>query len=231
SWETYHLESVSNNDAFIAFSNASNIYTTNHQKESLAKLADNIDKLELVVKCLTASTINLVSITSQTTITKNESNDHTATTKTGITETATEVNTETTSPITDINNYDKTMALFLTASTSSMTKIKEQVDTQSQTPISVLPTLPTNPTHKIPKVPHDIAVFQRTNHHEIFKTYGLVMLIGDKLTPERVWFSPSNRPLPRNPSKFVILNPPWKPHDSCYITMILRTRLVSRWES
>ncbi|GJU95284.1 hypothetical protein Tco_1320040 [Tanacetum coccineum] len=33
-------------------------------KESLAKLADNIDKLELVVKRLAASTANLVSITS-----------------------------------------------------------------------------------------------------------------------------------------------------------------------
>ncbi|GKD41673.1 hypothetical protein Tco_1261880 [Tanacetum coccineum] len=56
-------------------------------EESLAKLGDSIDKLELVTKrlvakCLTASTTSLISITSQTTFTKNESNDHTSNTKT-----------------------------------------------------------------------------------------------------------------------------------------------------
>ncbi|GJW60258.1 hypothetical protein Tco_0109593 [Tanacetum coccineum] len=51
-------------------------------EESLAKLGDSIDKLELVTKRLAASTTSLVSITSQTTFTKNESNDHTSNTKT-----------------------------------------------------------------------------------------------------------------------------------------------------
>ncbi|GJU21300.1 kinase-like domain-containing protein [Tanacetum coccineum] len=59
-------------------------------KESLAKLADNIDKLELIVKRLTASTASLVSITSQTTFTKNESNDHNSHNKTDIPETTTD---------------------------------------------------------------------------------------------------------------------------------------------
>ncbi|GJZ76413.1 hypothetical protein Tco_0641085 [Tanacetum coccineum] len=65
-------------------------------EESLAKLGDSIDKLELVTKRLVAkrlaaSTTNLVSITSQTTFTKNESNDHTSNNKTDITETTTAV--------------------------------------------------------------------------------------------------------------------------------------------
>nr|GEU88023.1 hypothetical protein [Tanacetum cinerariifolium] len=60
-------------------------------EESLAKLVDIIDKLELVAKRLTASTTNLVSLTPQTTFTTNESNDHIANTKTDITETTTEV--------------------------------------------------------------------------------------------------------------------------------------------
>nr|GEW22110.1 hypothetical protein [Tanacetum cinerariifolium] len=51
-------------------------------EESLAKFADNIDKLELVVKRLTASTANHVSVTTKattvvSTITKTESSDHT----------------------------------------------------------------------------------------------------------------------------------------------------------
>ncbi|GKB06433.1 hypothetical protein Tco_0834666 [Tanacetum coccineum] len=54
-------------------------------EESMAKLADSLDKLELIVKHLVAkrlaeSTANLVSITSQTTFTTNESNTRLETT-------------------------------------------------------------------------------------------------------------------------------------------------------
>ncbi|GKC72356.1 hypothetical protein Tco_1118239, partial [Tanacetum coccineum] len=222
-------------------------------EQSLAKLGDSIDKLKLVTKRLVAkrlaaSTTNLVSITSQTTFTKDESNDHTSNIKTDITEpttavvaaqNTTTVNDSTTPPNTQPNiimplpnnngqihtpTPKNPMAKLLIVSVSSMNKIEKEVDTQSQTPIFVLPTLPANPTHNIPKVRHDIAVFQRTNLHEIFETYGLVMLIGNKLTPERVWFSPSNRPLPLNPPKFVMLDPPWEQHDPRYITMSLEDK-------
>nr|GFC22498.1 hypothetical protein [Tanacetum cinerariifolium] len=51
-------------------------------EESMAKLADSIDKLELVMKCFVASTVNLVSVTTKattvvSTITKTKSSDHT----------------------------------------------------------------------------------------------------------------------------------------------------------
>nr|GEX05868.1 hypothetical protein [Tanacetum cinerariifolium] len=64
-------------------------------EESLAKLGDSIDKLELVmkhlvVKRLAASTTNLVSTTSHTTIPKKEPNDSTFDTNIDITETTTE---------------------------------------------------------------------------------------------------------------------------------------------
>nr|GEX19536.1 hypothetical protein [Tanacetum cinerariifolium] len=150
-------------------------------EESLAKLGDSIDKLELVTqrlvaKRLAASTTDLVSITSQTTFTKNESIDHTSNNKTDITETITAVvaaqntttiNDTTTPPNTQLdiitrlpNNNGQIhtsipkipMAKLLTISVSSMTKIEKEVDTQSQTPISVLPTLPANQTHNISKV-------------------------------------------------------------------------------
>ncbi|GJS39346.1 hypothetical protein Tco_0564389 [Tanacetum coccineum] len=118
-------------------------------EESLAKLADNIDKLALVVKRLAASTTNLASITSQTTfttnesntrlettlqklicqpsITKKESNDSTSNTNTDIIETTTEVITETSSLATNINKPNNTMDNLITNSASFIAKIKTEV--------------------------------------------------------------------------------------------------------
>ncbi|GKE73271.1 hypothetical protein Tco_1535312 [Tanacetum coccineum] len=128
-------------------------------EESLAKLGDSIDKLELVTKRLVAkrlaaSTTNLVSITSQTTFTKNESNDHTSNNKTNITDTTTAVvtaqntttvNDATTPPNTQPNiimplpnnngqihtpTPKNPMAKLLTVSVSSMAKIQNVVPAQ-----------------------------------------------------------------------------------------------------
>ncbi|GJS14489.1 hypothetical protein Tco_0408961 [Tanacetum coccineum] len=163
-------------------------------KESLAKLADNIDKLELVVKRLAASTANLVSITSQTTfttnksntrletslqklicqptITKKESNDSTSNTNTDISETTTEVLTETSSLATNINKPNNTMANLITDYASSIAKIETEVVTHI--PLSPLSGLHANPTHKKPELPHDIAILHRTTLND---TYGHAPLI------------------------------------------------------
>nr|GEV35332.1 hypothetical protein [Tanacetum cinerariifolium] len=134
-----------------------------YSRDALKKVAALVDELATMVKglCSSIAVVEAISqkLTVQTTVTKNESTHQTFNTTTDIRETKTDVIAESTSPITDINNHDKTMAPFLTASTSSMTKIEKEVDTQSQ-------------------------------------------------TPERVWFSPLNRPLPLNSPKFVILDPP-----------------------
>ncbi|GKD29715.1 hypothetical protein Tco_1240493, partial [Tanacetum coccineum] len=113
-------------------------------EEYLAKLADNIDKLELVVKRLAASTTNLVSITSQTSFTKNESNDHTINTKTVVTETIIEVVTKTSSIINSMSKPDKTMAQVFTVHSSSITKMKNDVATQPQTSLYPVLDPPTN---------------------------------------------------------------------------------------
>nr|GEU79691.1 hypothetical protein [Tanacetum cinerariifolium] len=90
-------------------------------EESLAKLADNIDKLELVVKHLATSTANLVSITSQTT---------------------TQVITETSSITTNINTPSNTMDKLFTGSASSISKIEIEVTTppvNTDTPTVIMP--------------------------------------------------------------------------------------------
>nr|GFC00206.1 hypothetical protein [Tanacetum cinerariifolium] len=114
-------------------------------EESLAKLADNIVKVELVMNRLAASTANLVSITSQTTFTTNEYNDHTANTKTDITETTTEDKIKTTSSIIDINNHDNTMAQVLITTAlqnANIETIKEDHPTINMTTENRVTTIP-----------------------------------------------------------------------------------------
>ncbi|GJU25957.1 hypothetical protein Tco_1164578 [Tanacetum coccineum] len=218
-------------------------------KESMAKLADSLDKLELIVKHLVAkrlaeSTANLVSITSQTTfttnesntrlettlqklifqptITKKESNDSTSNTNTNIIETTTEVLTETSSLSTNINKPNNTMDNLITDSASSIAKIKIEVVTHI--PLSPLFGLHANPTHKKPKLPLDIAILHQTTLNE---TYGRVALIASMLAIFRCvkTFPPDHQ---CSPPKFVILQsedePPWEPHNLKYITMSLEDK-------
>ncbi|GJV06095.1 hypothetical protein Tco_1343751 [Tanacetum coccineum] len=163
-------------------------------EESCAKLADTIDKLELVKKRLAASTANLVSITSQTTFTTNESNDHTANTKTDITETTTEVKIKTTSSIIDINNHDNTMAqvLITTASqNANIETIKEDHPTINMTTknrVTTIPNTETKVTAQTPRSPsntaHKLSETQTRNlsiHLIVEQTYVHDMLIEDML--------------------------------------------------
>ncbi|GKA09317.1 hypothetical protein Tco_0688648 [Tanacetum coccineum] len=175
-------------------------------QESMVNLADSMAKLEIAVKCLAASTANLVSITSQATfttnesntrlettlqklicqptITKNESDDSTSNTNTDIIETTTEVLTQTSSLATNINKHNNTMANLVTDSASSIAKIETE-------------------------------------------TYGRAPLIARMLAIFRCveTFPPGHQ---CSPPKFVILQskdePPWEPHNLKYITMSLEDK-------
>ncbi|GJV66060.1 hypothetical protein Tco_1476888 [Tanacetum coccineum] len=218
-------------------------------QQSMAKLSDSLDKLQLIVKRLVAkrlaeSTGNLASITSQTTfttndsntrlettlqklicqptITKKESNDSTSNTNTDIIETTTEVLTETSSLDTNINKPNNTMDNLITDSASSIAKIKTEVVTHI--PLSPLSGLHANPTHKKPKLPHDIAILHPTTLNE---TYSHVAIIASMLAIFRCveTFPPDHQ---CSPPKFVILQsedePPWEPHNLKYITMGLEDK-------
>ncbi|GKD21503.1 hypothetical protein Tco_1223206 [Tanacetum coccineum] len=210
----------------------------------MVNLADSMAKLEIAVKCLAASTANLVSITSQTTfttnesntrlettlqklifqptITKNESNDSTSNTNTDIIETTTEVLTQTSSLATNINKPNNTMANLVTDSASFIAKIETEVDTHI--PLSPLSGLHSNPTHKKPELPHDITILHRNTLNE---TYGRAPLIARMLAIFRCveTFPPGHQ---CSPPKFVILQsedePPWEPHNLKYITMSLEDK-------
>ncbi|GKB73146.1 hypothetical protein Tco_0934558 [Tanacetum coccineum] len=195
-------------------------------EESLAKLANNIDKLELVVKRLAASTANLVSITSQTTFTKNESNDHTSNNKTDILETKTDVITDTTSLIT--SKPDQTVTPFFIASSAKSENI---VASQSPTvSLSVLSAPLTDLIHESSKVQQEIVIFRSTKLHQ---TSALVILIESmsSTSPCLETFPPRHR---CGPPKIVLLQnepePPWKPHDTRYTAMSLedKTRFKGR---
>ncbi|GKD52591.1 hypothetical protein Tco_1281567 [Tanacetum coccineum] len=205
-------------------------------EESLAKLANNIAKLELVVKRLTTSTANLVSITSQTTFTTNESNDHTANTKTDITETKTEVKIKTTSSIIDINNHDNTMAqvLITTASQNANIKtIKEDHPTINMTTenrVTTIPNTETKVTAQTSRSPsntaHKLSETQTRNlsiHLIVEQTYIHDMLIEDMLVIFRCveTFPPVHQFHP--PKVFIESEhePPWEPRKRRYITMHL----------
>ncbi|GKD47345.1 hypothetical protein Tco_1271990 [Tanacetum coccineum] len=147
-------------------------------KESMVTLADTMAKLELASKRLAASTANLVPISTKattliSTFTTNESNDPTTKPE------KTEVVTETSSLITKINKTENTIAMMPADSVSSTTERKNEVATQAQLSLSLLPTLPANPTRKIRKGRHDIAIFHLTNLNE---TYGVATSIDEKFS-------------------------------------------------
>ncbi|GKC71818.1 hypothetical protein Tco_1117701 [Tanacetum coccineum] len=116
-------------------------------EESMAKLADSLDKLELIVKHLVAkrlaeSTANLVSITSQTTFTTNESNTRLETTLQKLTcqptITQKESNDSTSNTNTDIT--DTTMAVVTAQNTTTVNDTTTPPNTQ---PNIIMP-LPNN---------------------------------------------------------------------------------------
>ncbi|GKF27487.1 hypothetical protein Tco_0083381, partial [Tanacetum coccineum] len=88
--------------------------TRHCSRDVLEKVAALVDELATMVDAFRSSTAVFEAIsqklTVQTTITKNESNDHTFNTTTDIRETKTDVITETTSLITNISKPDNNMA-------------------------------------------------------------------------------------------------------------------------
>nr|GEV85878.1 DNA-binding pseudobarrel domain-containing protein [Tanacetum cinerariifolium] len=193
-------------------------------EESLAKLADNIDKLELVVKRLAASTTNLVSITSQTT---------------------TQLITETSSITTNINTPSTTMDKLFTSSASSFTKIEIEVTTppvNTDTPTVIMPPStnrqlvttppPNNHGPEIHPQKHDkpMAKSFTISHSSISKIENgvesetrvlLPPLIEDILAIFRCTRTFCTSHL-YHPQKFVFVesedDPPWRPHDKINVS-------------
>nr|GEW94249.1 hypothetical protein [Tanacetum cinerariifolium] len=137
-------------------------------EESLAKLADNIAKLELVVKRLAASTANLVSLTPQTTFNTNESNDHTA--------------------------HDNTMAQVLITTASHHANIETimedhpTINMTTENRVTTIPNIKTKITAQTPRSPsniaHKLSETQTRNlniHLVVEQTYVHDMLIEDML--------------------------------------------------
>ncbi|GKD64913.1 hypothetical protein Tco_1307021 [Tanacetum coccineum] len=200
-------------------------------EESLAKLGDSIDKLELVMKRLVASAATQVSVITKattvvSTITKTESSDHTTNTtyhvthltNIDITETTTEVNIGATYPITDIDNHEKTMAPVFVASspvtktdTKVVTKtpmIENNIATKTGSPISPLTSMHPYLAYKSPKLQQEISIFYPPTLH---KSFDIVRFIEAKLATKQVVLSYSNRFSSLKPPKFVFLQPQPKP--------------------
>ncbi|GJT16480.1 DNA helicase [Tanacetum coccineum] len=178
-------------------------------QESLAKLADKIDKLELIVKRFIAkrlaeSTTNLVSITSQTTITETTT-DHVITAQ------------NTSCHVTKINKPDNTIVKSLTDST-----VENEVFTQI--PFSPVFGLHDIPTQKTPKLMHDIAIFHQTTLNETYRRAPLIESMLVILCCVNTFFIGPQC----CPPKLVFLRiepkPPWERGDPRYKTMILEDR-------
>ncbi|GJT40965.1 hypothetical protein Tco_0940830 [Tanacetum coccineum] len=196
-------------------------------KESLVSLANTMAKIELASKCLTASTANLVPISTKTTITRSGSNDHTTNHIHQPTTHDTHINPHTLcafddyKSLTDINKSDNTMVKLLT-DTPSITKIEIMVVTHI--PLSLWFDLLAKTSHKTTRLRHDIAIFHQTTIHE---TYGVATFINDKLAICR-FTEILHRVHQYPPPMFVFLQtelkPHWELHDRRYKTMILEDK-------
>ncbi|GJV62866.1 hypothetical protein Tco_1473694 [Tanacetum coccineum] len=169
-------------------------------QESLAKLADNINKLELVVKRLSTSTANPVSITSQTTITETTT-DHVITAQNTPTVIMPPPDTQPNITLPPNNRQqflipktnkivaNKPVAEFLNLSIVSITNIQHEVDTHTGV---------------------SIPTFIKT----MLAIFSCLETIGTRYR--------------YHPPKFVILQtepkPPWEPCDTRFKTMSLGFR-------
>ncbi|GKE67902.1 hypothetical protein Tco_1522063, partial [Tanacetum coccineum] len=120
----------------------------------------------------------------------------------------------------------QTVALFFTASSSSITKIENNVGSQSHTiPLSLLPApLTNNPVRESSKAQQEIVIFHSTKLHQTSALATLVKCMSST-SPCSETFPPGHR---CGPPKIVFfqneLEPPWKPHDTRYKAMSLEDK-------
>ncbi|GKE26852.1 hypothetical protein Tco_1442236 [Tanacetum coccineum] len=175
-------------------------------EESMVALADTMAKLELASKRLSASTANLVPISTKTTtlistITRSGSNDHTTNNiHQPTTKTTTKVIIETTSPITDIIKHDNTLATYFPESASYTSKpdqiiSKDIVNQNTSSTVNITTTVIKTNTEVTTYIPpllppitqREMVTFYSTNLHQtcVFST------MEDKLEAKRIQSSPS----------------------------------------